>query len=99
MPLLKIQKGNGTCAGISLRGFLGKGWRVNKTILHCNSAQGSSVPTSLGEAVDLLGRGDMCQELAADSTQSGNAREGSCSKSFCLDGGKLNSVGVCAFPC
>lgn len=29
----------------------------------------------------------MCQELAADSTWSGNAREGSCSKSFCLHGG------------
>lgn len=50
VPLQKIWKGNGNFAQILLRDFLGKRWRVNKTILHCNSAHGSSVLTSLWEA-------------------------------------------------
>lgn len=51
VPLLKIWKGNGNFARILLRDFLPKAWRVNKTILHCTSAHGSSVFTSLWEAV------------------------------------------------
>lgn len=65
VSLLNIWKGDGTVTRISLRTFLGKGWRVNKTIssLHSNSASGSGVLTSLEETAVSFGNGVSGRDL------------------------------------
>lgn len=77
VSLLKMWKGDGTFTRISLRAFLGKGWRMNETIsfLHCNSANGSGVLISLGEIVVSFGKEDVWEGLAADLMWSWNGRE------------------------